>query len=201
MHWSLRSLRGLGVTRAVAALLAFSAVVLAASSAGAQGTDESVDPVIATFETADGSTFRAVLERAEDIARAEAALETDGQAGIPSGALAAGDGGINAPHDWHLIDVELADVTIELCDGTATMVDDDLDYWLNTVGSFCPWSATLIALEPAVDELPDTGAGSTAAARSLLAWMALAAVAVLTAITAGFGSRKAHRLVHQPIRR
>ena len=176
----------------VAACLLVGTFLVAAPSALAQ-SGEGVDPVVATFETADGSTFRALLERPEDIARAEAALESDGQAGIPSGALAEGDGGINAPHAWHLVNVELADVTIELCDGTATMVDEDLDYWLNTVGQFCPWSATLIALEPAVAELPDTGAGSPAVARSLLGWLAIAAAVALTAITAGFGSRKVHR--------
>lgn len=133
--------------------------VLLAGSPATEVDAGSADPVIATFETADGSTFRALLDRPEDIARAEAALEAGGNAGIPNGALASGDGGVNAPHRWHLVGVELVDVTIELCDGTATMVDEDLDYWLGTVGRFCPWNATLIALVPAVSELPEVGVG------------------------------------------
>lgn len=39
-------------------------------------------------------------------------------------------------------------MTIELCDGTPAMIDDDLETWLTSVGSFCPWSAQVIAVEP-----------------------------------------------------
>lgn len=196
MRWSFL---GLVVALVAATFIVVLAPITAALPVSARSADDPADRVIATFETADGSTFRALLERPEDIARAEAALETDGQAGIPSGELAEGDGGINAPHDWRLVNVELADVTIELCDGTATMVDEDLDYWLNTVGQFCPWSATLIALEPAVDALPDTGAGQTgrfAAAHvpfGVIAFCALLTglLAMLTASTKGHDERRA----------
>jgi len=105
-------------------------------------------PLLVTFASADGSQFRAVIERPEDIARVQTALEGDGYAGIPTGALAAGDGGFNAPHAWHMTGVEIVDVTIELCDGNASFVDEDLDYWLTNVGRFCPWSATVLAAEP-----------------------------------------------------
>lgn len=105
-------------------------------------------PVIVTFATADGSTFRTLLTQPADIAAVQAALAGDGYAGIPTGALAYGDGGVNAPHNWHMVGTTLADITIELCDGTATMVDEDTTYWVETVGRFCPWSATIIAVEP-----------------------------------------------------
>lgn|GEM_PF-1522241 len=133
-------------------------MLLMASSANAQTAD---DAMVATFETADGSTYKALLEGEANLNRAEDALAEDGDAGIPNGELVAGDGGINAPHEWHVINVELVDVTIELCDATAAMVDDNLDYWLDTVGRFCPWNTVLIALDPVVNELPDTGIGST----------------------------------------
>lgn len=105
-------------------------------------------PVIVTFASADGSTFRTVLAQPADIAAVETALAGDGYAGIPNGALAYGDGGVNAPHDWHMQDTALADMTIEVCDGTASMVDEDVTYWVETVGRFCPWSATVQAVEP-----------------------------------------------------
>lgn len=140
--------------------------------------DSAVSPVVVTFASADGSTFRAELEQPADIAAAQAALAGDGNAGIPNGALAYGDGGINAPHEWHMEGTTLADVTIELCDGTATMVDEDVTYWVETVGQFCPWTATVVAVEPVMppdngeppddgpddgpSELPNTGAGTTA---------------------------------------
>ena len=105
-------------------------------------------PAIVTFSGPDGSTFRAVLADPIDIAKAEVALAGDGNAGIPAGALAAGDGGVNAPHAWHMVGTTFVEITIELCDGTATMVDANLDYWLTSVGQFCPWSARVIAIEP-----------------------------------------------------
>jgi hypothetical protein len=33
---------------------------------------------------------------------------------------------------------------IELCDGCPQMVEDDLDYWVETVGRFCPWSTRVL---------------------------------------------------------
>ena len=33
---------------------------------------------------------------------------------------------------------------IELCDGRPSMVEDDLGYWVDTVGSFCPWGAKVV---------------------------------------------------------
>ncbi|HYH12064.1 MAG TPA: hypothetical protein VD789_06890 [Thermomicrobiales bacterium] len=118
---------------------------------------DDADPasVVVTFATADGSTFRAELSQPEDIAAVEAALAGDGNAGIPNGTLAYGDGGVNAPHEWHMVDTTLADMTIELCDGTATMVDNDLEYWVETVGQFCPWTATVVDVEPVTTPDPD----------------------------------------------
>jgi len=112
-------------------------------------------PVIVTFSTADGSTFRTELAQPDDIAAAVEALEGDGYAGIPIGTLEYGDGGVNAPHEWHMVDTTLEEMTIELCDGTATMVDEDLEYWVDTVGQFCPWNATVVDVEPGVAPDPD----------------------------------------------
>lgn len=47
---------------------------------------------------------------------------------------------------WHLEDVELVDVTIEACDGTADFVDENLDVYLD-LGNYCPWSAVVVAIE------------------------------------------------------
>ena len=153
-------------------LLVILSAALSTSGTAAQSTaGGELEPVIVTFETADGSTFRTVLAEPADIATAREALAGDGNAGIPTGALAYGDGGINAPHNWHMEGTTLAEVTIELCDGTATMVDEDVTYWVETVGQFCPWSATVIAVEPlapangdddGVSDLPATGTGEPA---------------------------------------
>jgi hypothetical protein len=39
----------------------------------------------------------------------------------------------------------LAEVSMELCDGNAQLVEQDLAYWLNIVGRFCPWGARVAA--------------------------------------------------------
>lgn len=58
-----------------------------------------------------------------------------------------GDGGVNTGHNWHLEDVELVDLTIEACDGTADFVDENLDVYLD-LGNYCPWSAVVVVVEP-----------------------------------------------------
>jgi hypothetical protein len=54
-----------------------------------------------------------------------------------------GDGGFNAPWSWHLdpLSIAVPDASIELCDGRPSMVQSDLDYWVDTVHTYCPWAA------------------------------------------------------------
>jgi hypothetical protein len=163
--------------RLLALLLAMLTIPAPAGANAVQATpDDGSEPVVVTFASADGSTFRTEMEQPADIAAVRDALAGDGYAGIPNGTLAYGDGGINAPHDWHMEGTTLADFTIELCDGTATMVDEDVTYWVETVGQFCPWSATVVAVDPLsppddgdgegggdddTSDLPNTGAGAS----------------------------------------
>lgn len=102
---------------------------------------------VVTWETVDGSRFYTEISDPDSLAQIRAALESDGRAGIPNGRLVRGNGGVNQGHQWHMVDVELVEMAIELCDGTATMVDDDLDYWIDTVGQYCPWDARVVAIE------------------------------------------------------
>jgi glucose/arabinose dehydrogenase len=50
---------------------------------------------------------------------------------------------------WHVdpAAVSFTDAAIELCDGKPSHVEADKDYWLNTVGSYCPWSAVVDAVD------------------------------------------------------
>ncbi len=102
---------------------------------------------VATIQTADGR-FKAVIRDPVSVQKAWGELVSGMDFGIPAGPLARGDGGVNAPHRWHVTELNFADATIELCDGTARMVDQDVRYWVRTVGYFCPWSGQVIALEP-----------------------------------------------------
>jgi hypothetical protein len=60
-----------------------------------------------------------------------------------NGPIASGSGSHNLSWSWHFVpgQWDLVELSIELCDGTPKLVEDDLDYWLETVGAFCPWSS------------------------------------------------------------
>ena len=75
----------------------------------------------------------------------EARLDS-GDEGVIIGDLISGDGGYNAPWSWRLDPetVHAADASVEVCDGRPSMVEDDLDYWLNTVERYCPWGAKVV---------------------------------------------------------
>ena len=86
-----------------------------------------------------------VLDEAT-IALIETRLTAPTWQGIVTAEIARGDGGFNAPWSWHMVPatVELADLTIELCDGRPSLVEADLDYWIDTVRRFCPWGGQIV---------------------------------------------------------
>lgn len=92
-----------------------------------------------------GDEFRVQVA---DPTEASALLQrlASGEIGVVSGELLPGDGGFNQPWSWHLdpLTVHVPDASIELCDGRPSMVEDDLSYWLGTVGRFCPWGARVV---------------------------------------------------------
>ena len=110
------------------------------------GDDPAPASILGTFETPSGS-FIAKIDDPVSIDRARAALGAGGSAGVPNGRIVEGDGGVNIGHNWHLQEVELVDVTIEACDGTADFVDENLEVFLD-LGHYCPWSALVVAIEP-----------------------------------------------------
>ena len=56
---------------------------------------------------------------------------------------------IDPQWSWHVDpqDVSFADAAIELCDGLPSHIEANKTYWLQTVGSYCPWSATVTAID------------------------------------------------------
>jgi hypothetical protein len=65
-----------------------------------------------------------------------------------TGRLVKGDGGFNPPWSWHLDpdSVRMAQVSIEVCDGRPSHVEQDLGYWLGTVKTYCPWSSKVVGI-------------------------------------------------------
>jgi hypothetical protein len=99
-------------------------------------------------EGIDPQPFVAATSRADVIAEVRAELDKAlGERNRHiNGRVLRGDGGHNAPWSWHFDPDEwdLAEVSIELCDGNPTDVENDLDYWVDTVMAFCPWSARVV---------------------------------------------------------
>ena len=128
-------------------------MILLASGASAAGCDDSStgpdeEGAVFVIEVID-ETFRVRIENPDLIAQARRILAGEEPQKIVTGSLAAGDGGFNDPWSWHVVPetVGFAEAAIELCDGKPSFVEDDLSYWLNTVGTYCPWSAQVIAEE------------------------------------------------------
>ena len=92
--------------------------------------------------------FVAVTFDPETIAQLEAqlALPEDQRKLFPNGPIDRGNGDHNLDWNWHYVpnQWELAEVTIELCDGRPQYVHDNLDYYLDKVGHYCPWGAYVV---------------------------------------------------------
>ena len=60
-----------------------------------------------------------------------------------NGYLDYGDAGFNEPWSWHIIpnNWALAEMSIGVCNGAPEDVENDLDYWINTVGQLCNWGS------------------------------------------------------------
>jgi hypothetical protein len=81
------------------------------------------------------------------IAEAER-LRAAGEQRIPSFALL-DDTDCDPQWTWHVdpASVAFADVTIEVCDGLPSDIENDKRYWLETLGSYCPWSARVVSVD------------------------------------------------------
>jgi hypothetical protein len=85
----------------------------------------------------------------------------------PIGIVDFGNGGFNAPWDWHYKPetITMTDVSTEVCDAEPQFVQQNLDYWVNTVKYYCPWSAKIISASQSVP--PYATAASPVIAQSL----------------------------------
>jgi hypothetical protein len=65
----------------------------------------------------------------------------------PIGVLQFGDGGFNKPWSWHYKPetVRMTEISAEVCDAEPHFVQENLDYWVNTVQYYCPWSAKILS--------------------------------------------------------
>ena len=63
-----------------------------------------------------------------------------------NGDIARGQKHYNSRWSWHFVPGEwdMAELSVEVCDGRPQMVEEDLDYWVDQVGYFCPWSSRVL---------------------------------------------------------
>lgn len=94
-----------------------------------------------------GEQFKVRLTDPADIAIARDLLAGTGIATIPNGRIVRGAADVNTGFTWHLdpADFEWAEMTTEVCDGLPSFVEDGS----LTGDRFCPWSAEVIAIDPA----------------------------------------------------
>jgi hypothetical protein len=105
--------------------------------------------VLATFVVS-GEEFRVWVTNTQTIVQILDLRDGTSLATIPNGALRVGPGpgDHNSPWGWHMDpeDIQMAELTIEVCDGRPSLVDSMLDQYL-AIGRFCPWGAVLVAVE------------------------------------------------------
>ena len=139
--------------RAGLTALALAAVVAAGcgSDPGDAGRDPGdtggSGPVIATFEVAGGERFKVELATPELADHARRLLQGESLSAIPLGVVVRDNPSVNEPWTWHIDPdrFEFAFATIEVCDG----IPSDVEKALVTSDLYCPWSAKVVAVDPA----------------------------------------------------
>lgn len=102
--------------------------------------------MIVTFKVLN-EQYKVLVVDPEQVAIAQTLLAGDEAPRIPNGVVVRGDPSVNTGWDWHIdpSSFEFADVTTEVCDGKPSFVEND-----EISGNhFCPWSAKVIAVDPA----------------------------------------------------
>jgi hypothetical protein len=104
---------------------------------------------LATFQV-EGERFRVWVTNPSTIQQLKDLRAGTSAANIPNGRIVRGQGkaGHNAPWRWHLDpkDIQMAEVTTEVCDGRPSYVNQHVDEFVKTVKRYCPWGAKLVGL-------------------------------------------------------
>jgi hypothetical protein len=126
------------------------AVVFAGCTSATAPSKELQGGVLASFRSTN-QTFKVFVTKPATIAALYALQRGEATASIPNGRILRGSGAgrHNAPYSWHLdpTDVEMADATIELCDGSPSYVEANITEYVEVIGRYCPWGATLVSLQ------------------------------------------------------
>lgn len=131
--------------RRIASVAVLAPLVVAACAGGGSGPGDADAPVVVTFEVVD-QRYKVLLTERADIETARRLLAGEDVPSIPNGRVVR-ETGVNEGYSWSIDpnDIEFADVTIEVCDGSPS----DVETGVVTGDRYCPWSAVVIGVEPA----------------------------------------------------
>jgi hypothetical protein len=120
-------------------------VAVFAGCAGSASPTPNEDGVVVTFRVADREEYKIRLTDPADIEIARRLLAGEEAPRIPNGVVVRGDPDVNEGYSWHIdpASVEFADVTVEVCDG----LPSDVEEGSITSDRYCPWSAEVIAID------------------------------------------------------
>ncbi len=104
--------------------------------------------ILVTFDVA-GEQYSVFITNNKTIEEVFAVQRGESEATIPSGLIVEGAVFYNQPWSWHIDseDIHMVETTIELYDGVPSFVENELEYWLESVRRYAPWSATIKAIE------------------------------------------------------
>jgi hypothetical protein len=101
---------------------------------------------IVTFQVADGSQYKVLITDSGDLDTVQALADGEDAPSIPNG-LIVKETGVNTGWSWSLdpTDFAFVDIVDGSCDGLPQEVEDGT----HASDRFCPWSAIVVAMEPA----------------------------------------------------
>ena len=131
--------------RRISTLVIAAPLLIGACGGGGSSSPAADAPVVVTFEVVD-ERYKVLLTEPADIDTARRLLAGEDVPSIPNGRVVR-ETGVNEGYSWSIDpnDIEFGDVTIEVCDG----LPSDVEMAIVTGERYCPWSATVIGIEPA----------------------------------------------------
>jgi len=125
-------------------IVAFVVLTIVSAACGDDGASSAPHPV-ARIEVAGKETYKIELDTPELVDHARDLLAGGEDGRIPNGVVVRDSPSVNAPWSWHIdpATLEWADMTTEVCDGLPSDVQDGLI----TSDRYCPWIATVVAID------------------------------------------------------
>ncbi len=136
------------MNRVIVSLISLILMTLGASGCSANAPPSSPTlsgGILVGFEVV-GERYNAFITNPATIEQTLAIKRGDIPMSIPNAKLVAGKVSYNTLWSWHTDpqDISFADFTVEIYDGLPSHVENNLEYWLNTVGRFAPWQAKIV---------------------------------------------------------